>query len=168
MRLSVSPALTAAALLLGLVIAAPQATAQEAAPPCAAIADANERLACYDRAFPPITGAGTVASQAQLEASRKLAEEEFGLNPRQLFDRKPAALQQIAPDRLQDRVKSIVERADGQRAVTLENGQVWLLTEVTSRGRLAPGDTITLREAALGTYMLLTPKRVPLRAKRLR
>jgi hypothetical protein len=155
-------------LVLTGLVAAPQTRAQGTAHSCAAIADANERLACYDRAFPPVTGAGTVASQEQLEARRKLAEEEFGLNPRQLFDRKPEALQQIDPDKVQGTVKSVVERADGQRVVTLENDQVWLLTEVTSRGRLASGDIVTIRDAAMGTYMLLTPKRVPLRAKRLR
>jgi hypothetical protein len=155
---------------LGLagVLVAPQVVAQDVARVCSSIIDANERLACYDRTFPPIAGAGTVADPGQLEARRKLAEEEFGLNPRQLFDRKPEALQQIDPSRVQGKVKSIVERGDGQRVVTLDNGQVWLLTEVTSRGRLAMGDAVTIRDAALGTYMLLTPKRVPLRAKRLR
>lgn len=168
MNVSVFRPLALALLALVGATAAHQAAAQGTAHACAAIVDANERLACYDRTFPPIAGAGTVASQAQLEARRKLAEEEFGLNPRQIFDRKPEALQQVDPDRVQGTVKSIVERADGQRVVTLENDQVWLLTEVTSRGRLAAGDAVTIRDAAMGTYMLLTPKRVPLRAKRLR
>lgn len=154
--------------LAGLGTMAGDASAQGTAHTCAVISDANERLACYDRAFPPIAGAGTVASAEQLEARRKLAAEEFGLNPRQIFERKPQALQEVEPDRIEGTVKSIVERADGERVVTLENGQVWLLTEVTSRGRLAVGDNVTVREAALGTYMLLTPKRIPLRAKRLR
>lgn len=133
---------------------------------CAGVADPDDRLACYDRAFPPAAGAST--SVHDLEARRKQVVEEFGFNKQQLLDRAPEPLRAINPDRIEGIVKAVTERENGERLVTLENGQAWLLTEGSSRGRLNPGDTIVVREAALGTYMLVTPTRVALRAKRLR
>lgn len=134
--------------------------------PCAAVADPAQRLLCYDRAFPPAPGARTGA--ADLDAKRKEAVENFGLNPRQLFDRQPEAARQVDTDRIDGVVADIVTRGSGERVVTLANGQAWLLTDITSRGRLGEGDRVVIRKAALGSYMLLTPSRVPLRAKRLR
>lgn len=133
---------------------------------CAGVVDPNDRLACYDRAFPPVANAGT--SVLDLEARRKQVVEEFGFNKRELLDRAPEPLRAINPDRIEGVVKTVTERGNGERVVILENGQSWLLTEGTMRGRLNPGDKIVVREAALGTYMLVTPKRVALRAKRLR
>lgn len=133
---------------------------------CAAVADPGERLACYDRAFPPAAGARS--GVGDLQARRKEAVENFGLNPRQLFERQPDELREVEPDRIQGVVSGILERETGERVVTLEGGQSWLLTEVTSRDRLGKGDQVTIRKAALGSYVLLTPTRVPLRARRLR
>lgn len=133
---------------------------------CAGVVDPNDRLACYDRAFPPVANAG--APVLDLEARRKQVVEEFGFNKRQLLDRAPEPLRAINPDHIEGVVKAVAERDHGERLVTLENGQAWLLVEGTARGRLNPGDKVTVREAALGTYMLVTPTRVALRAKRLR
>lgn len=150
-------------MLLAPAVSAAQGTPQHA---CADVADPNGRLACYDRAFPPVAGAGTTA--VDLEAQRKQALTEFGFNKRQLLDRAPEALREIQPHRIEGVITKLDERDSGERLVTLDNGQAWLLTEVTSRGRLRPGDKVTVREAALGTYMLVTPARIALRAKRLR
>lgn len=155
-------------LVFAIALAAMPAAAQTGAVahPCAGVVEPTERLACYDKAFPPAPG---VRSEVvDLETRRKQALEEFGLNKQQLFDRQPEELREIQPDRIEGTVKRVVERADGGRVVTLENDQVWLLTEASSRGRLEIGDKVTIREAALSSYMLLTPNRIPLRAKRLR
>lgn len=126
--------------------------------------EASARLACYDKAFPPVAGAATVADA---EARRQQAAEDFGLNRKQLVEREPERAREILPDRIQGVVRGVLERPDGERVVMLESGQVWLLTEVTSRGRLKQGDPVTIREAALGSYMLVTAKGVALRARRL-
>ena len=132
---------------------------------CASVAEASARLACYDKAFPPASGATTLAD---VEARRQQAVEEFGLNRQQRVERLPEQLREVDPDRIQGTVKGVLVRATGERVITLESDQVWLLTEVTSRGRLKAGDQVTLREAALGSYMLVTSTGVALRAKRLR
>jgi hypothetical protein len=131
---------------------------------CAGVEEASARLACYDKAFPPAAGATTMAD---IEARRQRALEEFGLNRQQVIERLPEQLREAEPDRIEGTVKGVVVRASGERVITLDSGQVWVLTQVTSRGRLAAGDRVTIREAALGSYMLVTSTGVALRAKRL-
>lgn len=142
---------------MGQVVAAPQAVPH----PCAAITDAGERLACYDTAFPPVVGAIDLASE------RERGLREFGLNKAQLRDRDPDRMVVVAPDRIEAHVARMSERANGQRIITLDSGQVWLLTEVTMKGPLRIGDRVVVREAALGSFMLMTPKNIALRARRI-
>jgi hypothetical protein len=53
--------------------------------------------------------------------------------------------------------------------VKLENDQVWEQAEiVTTKARLKPGDVVTIRKAALGSYTLLTPSRMVIRVRRVR
>ncbi|WP_242162382.1 hypothetical protein [Lysobacter sp. M15] len=157
-------------IITGLALFLAASAAAAAAEPdqshaCATVAEASARLACYDKAFPPSSGATILAD---MEARRQQAVEDFGLNRQQRVERLPEQLRETEPDRIQGTIKGVLVRATGERVVTLESGQVWLLTEVTSRGRLKTGDQVTLREAALGSYMLVTSTGVALRAKRLR
>lgn len=144
-------------LVVGTTAAAPQVPGHA----CASIRGTTERLACYDAAFPPVANAVDAASV------RKQALEDFGLNKAQLRDRDPQRMDMASPDRIEGTIARLSERANGQRVITLDSGQVWLLTEVTMKGHLRVGDPVTIREAALGSHMLLTQKKVALRAKRI-
>lgn len=128
---------------------------------CAAISPAADRLACYDAAFPPL------ADPAALAAAREKAVNEFGLSGIQLRERTPEHIRKLSPDRIQASVTRVTMREDGSRVLTLDNGQVWWLTEATSKGPLEIGDQVAIRTAALGSFMLITPSRVPLRARRI-
>lgn len=132
---------------------------------CASLTEPTRRLACYDAVYPPADGASSVLFD--LESEREKAREDFGLNNLQLRDRQPEQMRDLDPDQIEAVVARVTQRSTGERVVTLENGQAWLLTEATSKGRLVSGDQIVIRKAALGTFMLLTAKRVPLRARRL-
>lgn len=138
-------------------VAAPQASSHA----CAAITAASERLACYDAAFPPVPDAVDMASE------KERALRDFGLNKSQLRDSDPERMRVVAPDRIEGSVARLNVRPTGERVVTLDSGQVWLLTEVTMKGQLRIGDRVTIREAALGSHMLLTPKNIALRARRI-
>ena len=131
------------------------------APQCAAVADPTERLACYDAAFPPLSGA------ASLAASREKDLKNFGLNQTQQRASLPENLRAALPDRIEAAVTAVRTLAEGARTVTLDNEQVWLLPEVTSKGHLEAGDHIVIRKAAIGTFMLITPGKIALRAKRI-
>lgn len=138
-------------------VAAPQAATHA----CAAITAASERLACYDAAFPPVPEAVDLASE------KERALKDFGLNKSQLRERDPDRMSVLAPDRIEGSVARVSVRPTGERVITLESGQVWLLTEVTMKGPLRTGDQVTIREATLGSHMLLTPNNIALRARRI-
>lgn len=133
--------------------------------PCTAIVEAAARLSCYDAAFPPAANARSLTVDVQAERERAL--REFGLNKAQLRVDDPDRMREISPERIQATVVRVGFRSTGERVVTLDNGQVWMLTEVTSKGSLKSGDVIAVRKGALNGYMLLTSKRIPLRARRI-
>lgn len=130
--------------------------------PCATVVDPAERLICYDAAFPP--GAET---RSQTEAQRLKALRDFGLRKVQVRSNEPERMRDIDPDRIEATVVGVSNRSTGERVVTLDSGQIWLLTEVTSKGHLKSGDRVVIRQAALSSYMLMTPSRVSLRARRI-
>ena len=138
-------------------VAAPQAATHA----CAAITAASERLACYDAAFPPVPEAVDLASE------KERALKDFGLNKSQLRERDPDRMSVLAPDRIEGSVARVSVRPTGERVITLESGQIWLLTEVTMKGPLRIGDRVTIREATLGSHMLLTRNNIALRARRI-
>jgi hypothetical protein len=132
--------------------------------PCASVVDPNERLACYDAAFPPVANARAAETA---EARRARQEREFGLSGTQKIARTPEAEREALPDRIEAAVTTIYSSPTGERIVTLDNGQLWMLTEVSSTGRLKSGDKVVVRKAAMGSFMLVTPSRIALRAKRI-
>jgi hypothetical protein len=131
--------------------------------PCASVVEPADRLECYDKAFPPAEGVRTTALDR--EARRQEALRDFGLSKVQKAERDPDQYE-AGPERIEATVAKVTYRATGERVVTLDNGQVWLLTEVTDKGWLKAGDRITMKTAALGTFMLDTG-RILLRARRL-
>ncbi|MCD9031704.1 type VI secretion protein [Luteimonas sp. Y-2-2-4F] len=131
--------------------------AEPASHACAERARPAERLACYDRAFPP--------SEATRRAAAELAREDFGLSDRPAL---PAAGAEPAPDRIEARVTRVAYADGGRRVLTLDNGQAWASTEGGSRGHVAEGDTVSVRAGALGSYLLRTPAGVSLRVRRVR
>ncbi|MEZ0472331.1 hypothetical protein [Luteimonas salinilitoris] len=166
MSISLLRAVAGVVLIAGAAIAVSAAEPAEGSHPCAAVADSAERLACYDVAFPPATGASTTA--AANESERDAAQQEFGLSRTQLRARAPEGQRDAALDRIEATLANVIHRSSGGRVVTLDNGQVWLLPEVTSRGHLEKGDRVTIRRAALGTYLLVPPgRRGALRARRI-
>jgi hypothetical protein len=171
-------------LLLAIGVAA--AGAGEPTHPCAAVDDPAERLACYDETFPrpgavagveqkvggPVAEPTEVPQPREIPAAPAAAEgpelvEEFGLTEAQLQARDPERPREPRVDRIEATVVGIRHRASGERLVTLDNGQVWLQTEITVRGHLAEGDQVVIRRAAFGSFQLVTPGRVALRVRRI-
>lgn len=152
-------------LFLATSIDANAAEPSAASHPCTSIGVANERLACYDAAFPPTT---TSHSEAVITEDKRTDQlQEFGLNGEQLRAHEPERKRDTRPDRIEAKVAVLSRRRSGERLITLDSGQVWLLTEITSKGPLHVGDPVTIRTAALGSFMLITPARVALRARRI-
>lgn len=136
--------------------------------PCAVIEDGQERLACYDAAFPrpvdrPVREEVPDADSTQTDKR----SQDFGLSEAQLRAREPERARDKRVELIEATVVGIRYRSSGERIITLDNGQVWLQTEVTVRGPLTEGDQVNIRRAALGSFMLVTPGRVALRVRRM-
>jgi hypothetical protein len=177
--------------------AASGATAAEPGHPCAGIVGDAGRLACYDAAFgrptagsrdaattpeasvttgaapagtsnePTVaTGAGSAATTAALAEQ---ARKDFGLSDSAKRARDPEEARVTQPESVTAAVVQIGRRPYGDLVVTLDNGQVWQQAEVTDTSvRLKTGDTVTIRKAALGSFVLLAPSRMTLRVRRVR
>lgn len=146
-------------LLCLLATAAHGGQPEAMAHPCAEIAHPSERLNCYDRAFPPKVDGAALADRAR---------EGFGLTKSEMRERDPALAAPAEPEQIEATVARIDDRPGGQRVITLDNGQVWLQTEVKSLGALAAGDRVTIRQGSFSSYRLLTPAGVPLRVRRIK
>ena len=125
---------------------------------CAALHEAAERLACYDKIF----GRPAEADDRPPEAAAAKAGQDFGLNEAQKRATVPD------PDRIEAVIAVIGHRATGEIVVTLDNGQVWVQAESATSARLRVGDKIMIRKAAMGSYQLLTPGRVAMRVRRVK
>ena len=141
---------------------------------CAAIAAPDLRLACYDalagRSGAPATAQGPLvttggaappaaAPVAAPAASPATSTAGFGLPPAQVHE-KPTV-----PEVVNAIVDSITEDRNRTVTVRLDNGQAWTLSEGDMR--LRPGDRVTIKHGALGSFMMSTPSKHSYHVKRI-
>jgi len=161
---------------------------------CTKIADDSHRLACYDSAFgytpaapaaassrteaatasPPAGVATTTAPQAAPTAAVASAAaaaspavertEDFGLTQQAQRDRAGV----LTVESISATVTSVDRNTADRLVVSLDNGQVWQQSESSSQIRIKPGDTVTIKRAALGSFMLVTVRNGSTRAKRIK
>lgn len=117
---------------------------------CAAIEADAARLACYDASFrkaaPGERPATQPATQADAAVTKAEAEGKFGLTLRALTG--SSQLEQMT-----SRVTDISKRGKAKPVLTLENGQRWSPIEAIDFNYFRPGDQITIRPAALGSFL---------------
>jgi hypothetical protein len=138
-------------LALPVALAAPATVSTADLTRCAGIAAADERLACYDA----LAGAGPSRPQAVAPADAKA----FGLS-------KPLPrLTPEGPDLIKALVSKVSEDRRGNVYVLLDNGQTWTFNEPDAP--LRPGDSVTIKHAALGSFLMTTPARRSYRVQRM-
>lgn len=149
------------------------ATSAESAEQCAGVSDDRARLACYDRIFgkpaaaPAGTGsAGTPAAATATAASSP--QDDFGLTEATKRARDPEKAKEQMPQSITEKVASVRRRPTGELVVTLENGKVWEQIETETAAKVSAGDTVTIKKAALGSYLLVTPGKVATRVRRVK
>jgi len=94
-------------------------------------------------------------------AANPNTEDNFGLNRRQIEPRAaegPGAIKSAVSQMTEDRLHNIT--------VVLDNGQTWAFIE--PEPRLRPGDTVTIKRASFGSFLMLTPSRRSYRVERLK
>jgi hypothetical protein len=123
---------------------------------CAAEQDDARRLSCYDKQFrQSAVSSGRADSAVAPDALS--AEERFGLTAQLERKEHGGAAQPPQLDKLSSRIAAVTYKIRGEAVITLDNGQVWEQAEVQSRVPLKPGDLISIRRGALGSFWLSTP-----------
>ena len=152
-----------ALLPLAFAVLAAQAAGGDAPQRCAGIGDDRSRLACYDAIFrQPAASAASAAGPAATLAS---PETDFGLTEAAKRARDP---QQEMLESITGTVVAVGRRPTGELTVTLKNGQVWTQVTVDQRAKVAAGDTVTIKKAALGSHLLETQGRYATRVRRVK
>jgi hypothetical protein len=153
---AVPPAVSAEMTRCAAITAADERLACYDALICAAIAAADERLACYDALA---KGKSSGAQAASADAARsESAGASFGTVRRKL----PAKPQ--VPETIQAVVAKVSVDRLGTVSVSLDNGQSWTFHDPDAL--LRSGDAVTIRRAALGSYLMTTPSRHTYRVQR--
>jgi hypothetical protein len=170
----------------------------EATHPCSSIASDAERLACYDSAFgrstPPspqaggatnaapaapavtaspsedaagstATASGVPGTAAGDDAAAK-SREEFGLSEADKRARQPA--EDLGPASITSILSAVSSRPTGELVLTLSDGQVWTQVQTDARFRARQGDSVTIRKASLGSYLMVGPDRIATRVRRVK
>jgi len=152
---------------------------------CAKLTDDRARLECYDEVArrlagtnaQPLADASAAASGTATTANRPSSPShvtapppakpgaDFGLSEAAKQARDPEKAKQ---DSISAEVATIARRLTGEMVVTLADGQVWAQLDPDTRAKLKVGDTVTIRRAALGSYLLVTPSGMATRVKRLK
>lgn len=134
---------------------------------CRSIAEAEARLACFDR---------TVGSLAQAQQRKDLfvADKDAVREARRgLFGFNLPRIRLFGDDDMAEEVKSIettIKSASrGQKGYifTLADGARWMQTDGAYMDQPKPGSKIRIRRAALGSYMASIEGRVGFRIERL-
>jgi hypothetical protein len=119
----------------------------DSAEKCADIAAPVDRLACYDKSFPPVIKGDVNAVGFGLSSKKEEKAE---------------------PVKVEAKITAVSTMRDGKRLITLDNGQVWRETESKPMVIIKKNIPITVREAALGTYVLVLSENTALRVKRVK
>jgi hypothetical protein len=179
------PLLLAAAFIsFGSVIPERAAAADEnKGAQCAALDDPAARLACFDAAFPrpprtssPEPAAAAILAEEPVSEARTAGPavagatapevQKFGLSSSQkaALEAKPA---EPAAAAMTAAVKTVRRLPSGYLLIGLDNDQLWQQTELDSQIRLQPGDRVTIRQASLGSHLLVTPAHYSTRVRRI-
>jgi hypothetical protein len=160
---------------------------------CRAISNTAERLACYDKLAgstpaskaPPSSPAAAApaaapVSAAPVSAAPTPAPAQAAATPTAAASATDFGLSKVQKERANGEanspaeIKSITSQVTGFRKgpsgrprVLLDNGQTWEYEE-DGDYLLAIGDSVTIRRASLGSFLLVTPAKLVHRVRRIR
>lgn len=174
----ISHASKAAALVLGLAVAATSGSAAAQPAParadalerlvaCRGVTEPSQRLACYDQAADALdhaerAGEVVVLDRAQVEETRR-GLFGFAMPSLDVFNRGAAA------DELDD-VPFVIRSASGAGRTgwvfEMEDGSLWRQIDGMMWDRPRAGQTAVISRAALGSYMLRVEDGRPVRVRR--
>lgn len=125
---------------------------------CAGVSGETERLACYDAAVGRLREAQTAGNLVAVDrqAAEQIEREAFGFslpNLPRIFGRGIADNEDLS--QMQMQIQQIDRpRGGGAVRMTMTNGQVWTQTDDLAARNLREGRNVTVRNAALGTFLM--------------
>jgi len=160
------------ALVMGLSLSSATIGAESGLTRCAAIVEAGARLACYDAlagratrdnspASAPVPVPVPVPDRASAAPpDPAVATANFGLS----------AVQQHTADQgptaIEARITKVIVDQSQRGYLVLDNGQTWAITE--GEMLLDAGEAVTIRRAALGSFMLTSASKRSYHVRRVR
>ena len=169
-------------LLLSLSLSAVAAPSNEDMARCAAIRAADARLACYDAlahrpadkasgaASAPHISSAPAPAAATAPAAPVPAPTVATANPADPKNFGLSAVQQhtadLGPKSIAAHISIVSSNQAGQTFVVLDSGQTW--TVMDNDGRLASGDAVTIKRAALGSFLMVAPSNHSYRVRRIK
>ena len=124
---------------------------------CAQTQDDVQRLQCYDGAVGRLRQAETQGQVVAIDRARAdtLRRESFGFTLPNLARLIPGAGGDAPVEHLELTVERVAGHATGRRSFIMSNGQVWTQVEPRNASNVRPGDRVTIRQAALGSFLLV-------------
>lgn len=117
---------------------------------CAAIAERESRLDCFDA-----MASGILAEHGEPAASDAASREpdsHTAASPRRSSEPEPPPAE---PGRVEAQIERVAQQPRGERVFFLSNGQIWQELEA-GRARYRKGMTVTVERTTLGGYILST------------
>lgn len=128
---------------------------------CATQTDDARRLACYDAAMRGESSAPAAVASSTTAAAvvAPTAEEKFGYRgdvAREQLEQEEKNAESAQLEQLIARVKAVSWQPLGEFVITLDNDQVWAQKRPESAVKPKVGDSITIKPAAMGSFLLVT------------
>lgn len=152
-------------LLPLLFLAQPALTAEEALTKCRQIEEIAERVVCYDKIvdshFPTDSSDTDSSDRVEITTPPEITKSNAVPDAQSLFGTNDAEAKRLVETSLAieqiDKIVAIVtdvrKSATKKLTVTLDNGQIWRQLD-SQRLRLKRGETVIVRKASLGSYLL--------------
>ena len=158
------------ALCAGNAVAAGRATrapAVQAVVDCRSLPD-DQRLACYDKAVDKVVDAEKSGDLVSIDRAQRRAvrRQAFGLSLPALAVFGPGGKGENLSE-ISTTVTSVSRNANGRWVLTVEDGAVWTQTDDTELyPDPRPGATVTINEAALGSFFMTVNRGASMRVHR--
>lgn len=135
---------------------------------CAQISGEAERLACYDAAVGRMREAQTRGDLVAVDRvqAQEIGRDSFGFSLPSVTRMLGINDSENMPDRMEFEVAQVNFRRDGKVALTMTNGQVWEQVDGAPPRRIRAGIPVTVRRAAMGSFLMTLPSGPALRVRR--
>lgn len=137
---------------------------------CASQTDNAARLACYDAAVGRLQSEQTSGNIVAVDRGQieTIERESFGFSLPSLPNvfRRSGAAETPTLTETALTIERISRRGDGGAVFYMTNGQAWTQIDTTHARGVRAGDNVTVRRAAMGSFLMVPEDGAPVRVRR--